>query len=217
MTSLFLVGNQCRNVTIPLRPPPLHQLFRTISILASDHLVVPIGVSHISSRLQEIRSREWEKKNKRTNKQYAWINSKCKKRGYVTLCIPCRLTVACISSKNSTKLEECCLILTGLPSLLLDPISSDWSFCCPVSTPSATFHRPSLPLGSFVQLSDGRSLSTYGRVEISSPNPLSAFAPKQTKGSSAWRTIYIVSQEKNNTTSRKSYKFISSFHSYQVT
>ena len=49
------------------------------------------------------------------------------------LCI-CRLTLAWISSENSTTHEECWLILTGLPSLRLDPISSDWSLCCPVST-----------------------------------------------------------------------------------
>ena len=55
----------------------------------------------------------------------AWIRSKCKKRSYVTLhslCI-CRLTLACISCENSTNHEECWLILTGLPSLLLDFIS----------------------------------------------------------------------------------------------
>ena len=51
----------------PLLATTLHQLLRTISIfLAGDQLVVPIGASHISLRLQEIQSREWEKKNKRT-------------------------------------------------------------------------------------------------------------------------------------------------------
>ena len=39
-----------------------------------------------------------------------------------------------------------------------------------------------------------RSLPTSGCVEISSPNPLSGFMPKQTKESSAWMTTYIVSQ-----------------------
>ena len=43
------------------------------------------------------------------------------------ICIPCRLMhimLACISRKNSTNHEECWLILTGLPSLTLDSLSS---------------------------------------------------------------------------------------------
>ena len=50
-----------------------------------------------------------------------------------------------------------------------------------------------LPLGSFVQQPTGIPLPTSGRVEISSQNTLSGFAPKQTKGSSACRTPFIVS------------------------
>ena len=44
----------------------------------------------------------------------------------------------------------------------------------------------------FFNSSDWRSLPTSGHVENSGPNPLSGFAPKQTKGSSVWRTTYIV-------------------------
>ena len=70
--------------------------------------------------------------------------------------------------------------LIGLVSLLS-------GFDCPVRRPS-----PTASLSSFVQLSDWRSLPTSGHVEISGPNSLSGFAPKQTKGSSDWRTTYIV-------------------------
>ena len=72
---------------------------------------------------------------------------------------------------------------------------ADWSLCCPVSTHlPLSVSRRQLPFSvSFVQLSDSRSLPTSGHVEISSPNPLSGFAPKQTKESSAWQTTYIVS------------------------
>ena len=119
---------------------PLHSTSSSFHFLAGDHLVVLIGgIAHFFTA-QKYNQRSGRK---RTNEQNAWVNSKCKKRSYVTLCIPCRLTLACISCENSTKLEECCLILTGLPSLLLGPISSDWSLCCPVSTPSVTLRRPS--------------------------------------------------------------------------
>ena len=89
---------------------------------------------------------------KRTNEQYAWVNSKCKKRSYVKPCIPlciCRLKLAWISSKISTKLQ-------GMPTYpyrssltSLDSISSDWSLRCPVSTshlnhPSPTSFSQSL-------------------------------------------------------------------------
>ena len=63
--------------------------------------------------------------------------------------------------------------------------------------PTALLPRPSptaVSLSSFFQLLDWRSLPTSDHVEISSPKPLSGFALKQTKGSSAWRTTYIVSQ-----------------------
>ena len=106
-----------------------------------------------------------------------------------------RLTLAWISSEISTK-------RLGMPTHLdrsfrtaLDPISCqlvsllsgvDWPLVslfanCPLRVPLS-------------HSSDWRSLPTFGHVEISSPNPLSCFAPKQTKGSSAWRTTYIMLQ-----------------------
>ena len=53
---------------LPPRPPRYINFFEPFHFLAGDQLVVPIGASHISLRLQEIQSREREKK--RTNEQY---------------------------------------------------------------------------------------------------------------------------------------------------
>ena len=181
----------------PISPPPPNTSSSSKSFLftAGDQLVVPIGASHISSSLQEIQSREW--KQKRTNEQYAWVNSSAE--GELCniafpLCI-CRLTLAWISSEIFTK-------LLGMPthldcSSLTDSWTlshADWSLCCPVSTghsrhPSPTPSSQSLCLTLWLAFP-----SYFGHVEISSPNPLSGFAPIQTKGSSAWRTTYIVLQ-----------------------
>ena len=116
----------------------------------------------------------------------------------MTLCIPlciCRLTLTWISSDISTKLlgmpthlDRSSLTAAGLYLMrLVSQMSGvDW----PLASPFANC----LPLGFLCPTPDSRSLPTSGRVEISSPNPLSGFAPKQTKESSAWRTTYIVSQ-----------------------
>ena len=101
-------------VTLPPRPPHYINFFEPFHFTASDQLVVSIGVSHISLPLQEIQSREWEKKEQ-TNDMLGL--TQVQKGSYVTLCM-CRLTLAWVSSENSTTLLECWLILTCLPSLL---------------------------------------------------------------------------------------------------
>ena len=53
---------------------------------AGDQLVVPIGASHISLPLQEIQSREWEKKEQTNNMLGLTL---VQKGSYVTLCISC--------------------------------------------------------------------------------------------------------------------------------
>ena len=66
-----------------------------------------------------------EGKNKEQTNNTAGVSSKCKKRSYVTLhflCV-CWLTLTCSFCEISTSYEECWLILTGFPSLMLDPIS----------------------------------------------------------------------------------------------
>ena len=107
---------------------------------------------------------------------------KCKK---VKLwhCIPCRLTLACISIENSTNHKECWLILTGLPSMLLDPIS-----CRLVSSavqcwlPFCLTRCQLLPLGSFVQLPNWHSLAYFRlRWDLES-KPFVWFRSKTDKG-----------------------------------
>ena len=110
------------------------------------------------------------------------------KGSYVTLYM-CRLTLAWVSSENSTMLLECRLILTRLPYCGWTLSHADWSLSCPVST--APFANCQL-LSPFVSLSDWCSLPTSGHAEISSPKPFVWFRAKTDKGSSAWRTTNIV-------------------------
>ena len=65
--------------------PEYVNFFKPFHFLAGDQLVVPIGATHISSWLQETQSREWEERTKNKRTIWAWVNSKCKKRSYVTL------------------------------------------------------------------------------------------------------------------------------------
>ena len=137
--TLFLIDN----VTIPPRPDITSTSLNHFKSWPGNHRVVPIWVSHISSWLQELQSREWEKRTQNKRTIGAWVSSKCKKRSYVTLysmCI-CRLS---LTRSFCTSHEECWLILTGLPSQILDPIS-----CRLVSAavlcrlPTANLHLPS--------------------------------------------------------------------------
>ena len=114
----------------------------------------------------------------------------------MTLCIPCRLMQACISSKNSTNHVECWLILTGLPSLMLHSIS------CPLVTSAVRCRLPNCHSASpvancllWVPLSNSywRPLAYFRPRRDLESRPLFGFAPKQTKRSSAWRTPFIVS------------------------
>ena len=107
--------------------------------------MVPIGASHISLPLQEIQSREREKKEQ-TNNMFRL--TQMQKGSYINLCI-CKLRLAWVSSENSTTLLECRLILTRLPSLLWTSSHAEWFLCCPVSTglslhPSPTSSSQSL-------------------------------------------------------------------------
>ena len=68
----FWGGGLLFPVDVPLWRYPLGpqyvNFFETISIfLAGDQLVLLIGVSHISSWLQEIQSREWEEREQTNN------------------------------------------------------------------------------------------------------------------------------------------------------
>ena len=108
----------------------------------------------------------------------------------------CRLTLVWVTSENSTKQLECWHLLTQSSSL--DPILSAtvsgvdriclWfhanPLCCPVAN--------CLPAPLTNQLSFMSPHHSRIRRDFRSKNPLSGFAPKQTKESSAWRATYIV-------------------------
>ena len=97
------------------------------------------------------------------------------------------LTLAWITSENSTKQLECRHLLTR--SSLLDPIFSATvsgvdRICLSLSpTAFSSFVQPTL-------FSPHYHFRT--RRDFKSKNPLSGFAPKQTKESSAWRATHIV-------------------------
>ena len=104
------------------------------------------------------------------------------------------LTLAWITGENSTKQLECRhldLVFFAGPYLMLARLSARVSG---VDCPCPWFHANSCQL-----LSPTNSLlaSRYlfrPRRDFKSKNPLSGFAPKQTKESSAWRATYIVLQ-----------------------
>ena len=99
------------------------------------------------------------------------------------------------SSETSTKLLECRLILTRSSFTGLDPLTC-WLVSllshvdCSLASPFANCPL----LSPFVSLSDWRPLTTSVTSRSQVQNPLSGFAPKQTKESPAWRTTYIVLQ-----------------------
>ena len=130
------------------------------------------------------------------------VNQEQKEELCNTTCM-CRLTLAWDTSENSTKQLECRHLLTRSSSL--DPIfsatvsgvdricpwfhansSADSPLCCPVAN--------GLPAPLSNQLSFASPYHFRIRRDFKSQNPLSGFAPKQTKESSAWRATHIVRQ-----------------------
>ena len=101
-----------------------------------------------------------------------------------------------VSSETSTKLLKCRLILTRSSFTGLDPLScrhvsllSRVDYLRPCPSPTAKF---SVPLShSLTGIPSPPPVTSRSWVK----NPLSGFAPKQTKESSAWRTTYTVLQQ----------------------
>ena len=144
--------------------------------------MVPIGASHISLPLQQIESREQEKK--RTNEQYAWVNSNTRRELCNTafpVCM-CRLTLVWILAKILQRHQECQPILIGLLSLVLDSLMPTGLSAVPCRLLSPSFLANCQLLSPFVSLSGWRSLPTSGHAEISSPKPFVWFCAKTDKG-----------------------------------
>ena len=175
--------------------PTLHQLLLTIpldgrwSTSGSDR-----GNAHFFTATSNTIEGTGEK---RTNEQTLGVNSSAE-RELCNTAFPvyiCWLTLAWISSETSTQQLECRLILARSSFTGLDPLSCRLASLlrCPVSTPL----RPPSPTPFSVPLSHSLAgvpsplpVTSRSRVQ----NPLSGFAPKQTKESSAWWTTYIVLQ-----------------------
>ena len=114
--------------------------FKPFQFWPVNHLVVPIGLSHMSLQHKKYKRGSGRKKTKNKRTIRAWVNSSAS-RVILWHCIR-RLTLACISSEISTK-------PLGMPT------HPDWPsltasrpylmstdlFCCPVST--APLRRPS--------------------------------------------------------------------------
>ena len=160
---------------------------------AGDQLVVPRGVTHISCHYKNTIKGAGE--NRRTNEQtrtMLGVNSEQKEsmQHYISDSIY-GLTLAWITSENSTKQLECrhldSVFFAG-PYLMLARLSarvSGVNCACP------WFHANSLCSFSN-QLSFASPYHSRIRQDFRSKNPLSGFALKQTKESSAWRATYIV-------------------------
>ena len=155
----------------PLRGPRTYQLLVTILSWPVIHLVVPIGVSHISLRHKKYNRGNGRKRTKNKRTIWIWVNSKCKKGSSVTLHSLCiyRLTLTCILREISTKPQG---MLTHFdwssltaPGLYLMPTGL---FCCPLSTAPLRHPSPTAFSGFLFPSLTGVPLPTSSHVEISS-------------------------------------------------
>ena len=133
-----------------------------------------------------------QEKIKQTNKHEQCLGLNQSRRRVCNTPCMCRLTLAWVTSENSKRQLECRHLLTRSSSL--DPIFSD-GLTTPVSgvdCPYPWFHANFLSAPFSNQLSFAFPYHFRIRRDFRSKNPLSGFAPKQTKESSAWRATYIV-------------------------
>ena len=137
------------------------------------------------------------RKREQTNKHEQCLGlTQEQKESYATLCIPDSiygLTLAWVTSENSTKQQECQLILTR--SSFTGPYLLCYCLTAPVSGVNCLctwFHANCLSAPFSNQLSFVSPYHFQIRRDFRSKNPLSGFTPKQKKESSAWRATYIV-------------------------
>ena len=177
LTHLFYISLNKRECTrcnvTPLAPTYITSSFSNHfnSWPAGDQLVVPRGATHISCHYKN--TIEGAGENKRTNEQTLGVNSRAKRgvmQHYISDSIY-GLTLAWITSENSTKQLECrhldSIFFAG-PYLLLARLSARVSgvdCLCP------WFHANWL--SSFSQLTlFWRPVTSSGHAEISSPKTL---------------------------------------------
>ena len=183
--------------------PTLHQLLLAISLLGRWSTSGPDrGNAHFFTATSNIIEGTGEKK--RTNEQKLGVNSSAEGELCNTLCM-CRLTLVWILAKLPQSNWNADSIFFHwsrpylLPTGLSAPVSGvDCPCLCPVANcPSNSFVQPTLFLCSL-------PLPVPPKSKVQ--NPLSGFAPKQTKESSAWRATYIVLHVDKRTFKRKQYE-----------
>ena len=153
------------------------------------------GVTHISCHYKN--TIEGARENRRTNEQTQTIclrltqEQKGSMQHYISDSIY-GLTLAWITSENSTKQLECrhldSIFFAG-PYLMLPRLSAR------VSTVDCLCLCPVANCCQFLCSTNSLFASRYHfqiRRDFRSKNPLSGFTPKQTKESSAWRATHIV-------------------------
>ena len=143
----------------------------------------------------QLQSKEQEKKEQ-TNKMLG-VNSSAE-RELCNTAFPVyiyRLTLAWILAKILQRYQECQPILTGLPYCRWTLSPADSPLCSgvrcrlPPSVVPRQLPSSQSPCPTNTLLT---SPSTSGHARSQVQNPLSGFAPKQTKESSAWRATYLV-------------------------
>ena len=154
--------------------------------------MAPRGVTHISCHYKNTIKGTGENK---TNEQTLGVNSRAKRgvmQHYISDSIY-GLTLAWITSENSTKLLECRLIFPHCGWTLSHaalPLCSGVHCQPPLSVVPRQLSQLLSPTNSLLAF---RYLFRPRR-DFKSKNPLSGFVPKQTKESSAWWATYIVLQ-----------------------
>ena len=148
--------------------------------------MAPIGVTHISCHYKNTIEGTGEKKNKRTKRTICLGLTQEQKESYATLCIPdsiYRLTLAWVTSENSTKQLECRLILTRSSSLSWTLSHAASPLCSDVHCrPPLSVSRRQLPTSSSFFNSLLASTSTSGHGENSNPKPFVWFRAKTDQG-----------------------------------
>ena len=194
---MYLQNVFTNHVTLPTSAPVTSTSSNHFDILGRRSSSGPDrGITHFFTATSNTIQKSGRKRTNEQNEQYEpGVNSKCKTRSYLTLCIPVSIYRTNASVDFLRKFYNPWGVLTHLDSsslAALDLILSDWSLCCPVSTALSVVRRQPPSSSSFSNslLAFHYPLPVTPRSRVQ--NPLSGFAPKQTKKSSAWRTSYIV-------------------------
>ena len=161
-----------------------------------DQLLAPRGVTPISCHYKNTIGGTGENKTNEQTWTMLGVNSEQKEsmQHYISDSIY-GLTLAWITSENSTKQLECRHLLTI--SSFTGPYLLCYCLTAPVSgvnCPCPWFHANRLSAPFSNQLSFMSPYLFRIRRDFRSKNPLSGFAPKQTKELSAWRATYTVLQ-----------------------